>query len=100
MPQIPQQSVDSALQVLSALDPMPLALYWEYQDVAATVLFVMTVAAQSQASVEQTYSHQIEPRLCALIPETGKLPAWMVVFQDQSGQTIGSCFAQNLYGAL
>jgi hypothetical protein len=94
MPQIPQQSVDSALQVLSALDPMPLAL--EYQDAAATVLFIMAVAAQSQASVEQTYSHQIEPRLCALIPETGKLPAWMVIFQDQSGQTIGSCFAQNL----
>ena len=96
MARIPQQSVDSALQVLSALEPKPLALYWEYQDDAATVLFVVTVQSQSQASVELTYAQQIEPSLCALIPETGTLPAWMVVFQDQSDQTIGSCFSQNL----
>ena len=92
---IPQQCVDSALQVLSTLEPMPLALYWEYQDDAATVLFVVTVPSQSQTSVEQTYAQQIAPSLCALITETGTLPAWIVVFQDQSGQTIGSCFAQH-----
>ena len=100
MARIPQQSIDSALQVLSALEPMPLALYWEYQDAAATVLFVVTIAAQSQTSVEQTYAQQIERQFCALIPETGTLPTWMVVFQDQSGKTIGCCSAQDPQDAL
>ena len=102
MAQIPQQSVDSALRVLSALEPTPLALYWEYQDVATTVLFVVNVADQSASSVEQTYFKQLVPQLCALIPdpETGPLPAWMVVFQDQASKTITVCCSQDMQGAL
>ena len=95
MEQIPQKNVDAALQVLSALEPSLLALYWEYQDAGATVLFVATVAAQSESSVEQAYFKQLVPSLCSLIPETGRLP-WMVVFQDQSGETITACCSHDL----
>ena len=102
MAQIPQQSVDSALQILSALEPLPLALYWEYQDAATTVLFVVNVADQSASSVEQTYFKQLVPSLCALIPdpETGPLPSWMVVFQNQASRTITACCSQDMQGAL
>ena len=95
MEQIPQKSVDAALQVLSALEPSPLALYWEYQDAGATVLFVVTLAAQSASSVEQGYFKQLVPSLCGLMPETGRLP-WMVVFQDQAGKTITACCSHDL----
>jgi len=95
MKRIPQASVDSALQVLSALEPSPLALYWEYQDGGATVLFVVTVASQSESSVEQVYFNQLVPSLCSLIPDTGRLP-WMVVFQDQAGKTITACCSHDL----
>jgi hypothetical protein len=97
---IPLENVYSALQILSDLVPPPLAMYWEYQDDRATVLFVVNVADQTESSIEQTYFKQLMAPLSNLIPETDLLPAWMLIFQDSTGHLIASCCAGDPYVAL
>ena len=93
MLRISQKQVDEALGLLSRLEPAPVALSWELQDDATVVLFRVNVAEQSESSVSRTYINQIASPLCALFPQSGDLPAWMVIFQDPSDHLITSCCA-------
>ena len=95
--QIPQKAVSSALELLSSMEPAPLAMHWEYQDAAETVLFVVNVPDQSEASVITNYFSQVIPALSALIPSTEDPSRWMVIFQDSAGHLITSCVAEDQY---
>ncbi|MDI9239100.1 hypothetical protein QLQ15_09280 [Lysobacter sp. LF1] len=88
---ISEEQTRKALELLSRLQPPPLALYWEYQDAATSALFVVSVPDQSEAAVVETYFGQVVPHLRNLIPESGETPAWMVIFQDSTGHLITSC---------
>ena len=92
---ISDEQIRKALEGLAGLQPSPTALHWEYQDAATTVLFVVNVPDQSEASVAENYIGRVVPMLCALIPESGDLPAWMVIFQDSTGHLMTSCTAQD-----
>ena len=93
--QIPQTAIDRALDLLARLEPAPLAIRWEYQDNASTVLFLVNLEDQTEASVMSVYFPQVAAALGAVIPGTSALPKWMVVFQDSTGHLITSCTAQD-----
>jgi hypothetical protein len=95
--QIPQKTVSASLDLLSRMEPAPLALYWEYQDAAESVLFVVNVDYQSESSVKSNYFRQVVPALNALIPATHDPAGWMVIFQDSTGHLITSCMGNDEY---
>ncbi|WP_449447558.1 hypothetical protein [Thermomonas brevis] len=95
--QIQDKTVNAAIDGLSCMNPLPLAVRAELQDEAETVLFLVNVTDQSETSVAATYFKQVIPSLNALIPENEDPARWMVVFQDSTGHLITSCVGRDEY---
>ena len=94
---IQDQTVKTAIALLACMEPRPLAIHAELQDAAETVLFLVNLNDQSEASVMATYFKQTIPALTALIPENDDPARWMVVFQDSTGHLITSCVGRDEY---